>query len=85
MIYGLGNNIAAHVTPVEGTRQGLLVRVTFSQDTTGAWTASDISWVPSLQGADPPHRWCALTGSATCVSPDADAAALAATTNAVNL
>jgi len=44
--------------------------------------------VPSLQNADPPHRWCSLTAGATCVSPAADAAdaaALAATTEAVNL
>ena len=47
VICRLGNNIAAQVTPVEGTRQGLLVRVTFSQDTTGAWTTSDIAYVPS--------------------------------------
>ncbi len=85
VIYGLGNNIAAQQTPVEGTHRGLLVRVTFSQDSSGAWTTSDIAWVPSLQNADPPHRWCSLTAGVTCVSPAADAAALAATTEAVNL
>jgi poly-gamma-glutamate capsule biosynthesis protein CapA/YwtB (metallophosphatase superfamily) len=85
VIYGLGNNIAAQETPVEGTHRGLLVRVTFSKDNTGIWTTSDIAWVPSLQNADPPHRWCSLTAGATCVSPPADAAALAATTEAVNL
>ena len=85
VIYGLGNNIAAQETPVDGTHRGLLVRVTFSQDTTGAWTTSDIAWVPSLQDAGPPHRWCSLTAGAICSSPDTDAAALAATTHAVNL
>ena len=69
VIYGLGNNIAAQETPVEGTHGGLLVRVTFSQDSTGAWTTSDIAWVPSLQNADPPYRWCSLTaGSALRVT-----------------
>jgi len=85
VIYGLGNNIAAQETPVDGTHWGLLVRVTFSQDSEGGWTTSDIAWVPSLQNADPPHRWCSLTAGRTCSSPDADAAALAATTAAVNL
>ncbi len=85
VIFGLGNNIAAQETPVEGTHRGLLVRVTFSQDSTGRWTTSDIAWVPSLQEADPPHRWCSLTAGGTCVSPDVDAAALAATSEAVNL
>ena len=85
VIYGLGNNIAAQETPVEGTHRGLLVRVTFSQGTAGAWKTSDVAWVPSLQDAGPAHRWCPLTAGATCKSPDADAAALAATPNAVNL
>jgi hypothetical protein len=85
VIYGLGNNIASHETPFEATREGLLVRVTFSQDDAGNWTTSDIAWVPSLQGADPPHRWCSLTAGSTCTSPDMDAAALARTTAAVNL
>ncbi len=84
-IYGLGNNIAAQQTPVEGTHRGLLVRVTFSQDATGAWTTSDIGWVASLQDANPPHRWCPLVTGSTCQSADIDAAALAATTDAVNL
>jgi poly-gamma-glutamate synthesis protein (capsule biosynthesis protein) len=85
VIYGLGNNIAAQETPVDGTHWGLLVRVTFSQDSTGAWTTSDIAWVPSLQDAAPPHRWCSLTGGTACSSPAADAQALADTTHAVNL
>jgi poly-gamma-glutamate synthesis protein (capsule biosynthesis protein) len=85
VIYGLGNNIAAQETPVDGTHRGLLVRVTFSQDNTGAWSTSDIAWVPSLQDAAPPHRWCSLTAGTTCSSPAADAQALADTTHAVNL
>jgi hypothetical protein len=85
VIFGLGNNIAAQETPVDGTHQGLLVRVTFSQDAAGRWSTSDIAWVPSVQDAGPPHRWCSLTAGATCIAPAADAAALEATTHAVNL
>jgi hypothetical protein len=51
----------------------------------GVWTPSDIAWVPSLQNADPPHRWCSPTAGATCSSPEVDAAALAATTEVVDL
>ena len=51
----------------------------------GVWTPSGIAVVPSLQNADPPHRWCSLTAGATCSSPEVDAAALAATTEAVDL
>jgi len=85
VIYGLGNNIAAQETPVDGTHRGLLVRVTFSQASTGTWTTSDIAWVPSLQDAAPPHRWCSLTAGMTCSSPAADAQALSDTMHAVNL
>ena len=81
----MGNNIAAQETPVAGTHRGLLVRVRFSQDTNGTWTTGDIAWVPSLQDAAPPYRWCALTAGSTCTSPPADADALAETTRAVDL
>ena len=54
-------------------------------DSTGAWMTSDVAWAPSLQDTAPPHRWCPLTAGTTCVSPAADAAALADTTHAVNL
>ena len=62
----------------------MLAKVTFSQGTTGRWTTTDLSWVASLQDADPPHRWCSLGTGTVCASSEADAA-LAATTKAVNL
>ena len=46
---------------------------------------TDLSWVASLQEADPPHHWCPLDTGTICASPEADATALAATTKAVNL
>jgi hypothetical protein len=69
VLYGLGNTIAAQETPVEGTRRGLLVRVTFSQDRAGGWSTSDVAWVPSLQNPDPPHQWCSLTAGVICLAP----------------
>jgi poly-gamma-glutamate synthesis protein (capsule biosynthesis protein) len=62
----------------------LLVRVTFSQDSAGNWTTSDIAWVASLQGPGPPHRWCPLTTGNTCAEPALDAAVLTRTTDTVN-
>jgi hypothetical protein len=44
-----------------------------------------MAWVPSMQDAAPPHRWCSLAAGATCSSPAADAAALTDTMHAVNL
>jgi poly-gamma-glutamate synthesis protein (capsule biosynthesis protein) len=85
VIYGLGNMIAAHETPVDETHEGLLVRVMFSQGADGAWTTSDIGWLPSLQAAGPPYTWCALTAGPVCDSSEADRVALTRTTAAVNL
>jgi len=83
-IYGLGNNIAAQGTEITGTRDGLLVRVQFSRDAAGAWTTSDVAWVPSDQDLYSPYRWCPLTGGSVCASPAEDAASLARTTATVN-
>ena len=81
-IYGLGNNIAAQGTEITGTRDGLLVRVQFSQDAAGAWTTSDVSWVASYQDLTSPYRWCPLTAATSC-GPD-DAASLSRTSETVN-
>ena len=85
VIYGLGNMIASHETPIDATREGLLVRVTFGQDAAGAWSTTDLAWAPSLQNVDGPREWCALTGDVVCTSTAAHETALARTTAAVNL
>lgn len=81
-IYGLGNNIAAQGTEVTGTRDGLLVRVQFSQAADGTWSTADLAWVASYQDVSAPYRWCALTADHRC-GPD-DAASLARTSATVN-
>ena len=81
-IYGLGNAIAAQSASADGVQEGLLVRVQFSQDATGAWTTSDVAWVASHQDRDAPYRWCALSPTDTCGTGDADV--LAGTTATVN-
>jgi poly-gamma-glutamate capsule biosynthesis protein CapA/YwtB (metallophosphatase superfamily) len=81
-IYGLGNTIAAQGTEITGTRDGLLVRVQFTQSAAGAWMTNDVAWVASYQDPYPPYRWCPLTPAHTC-GPE-DAASLARTTAAVN-
>ncbi len=83
-IYGLGNNIAAQGSEITGTRDGLLVRVQFSQDAAGTWTTSDVAWVPSYQDLYSPYRWCALGGGNVCSSPSEDADNLSRTAATVN-
>lgn len=84
-IYGLGNMVASHETPVDETREGLLVRVTFSQAADGTWTTSDVAWAASLQDVQAPRAWCSLTAGPTCTSPQAHRIALERTTAAVNM
>lgn len=81
-IYGLGNNIAAQGSEVTGTRDGLLVRVQFSQAADGSWSTSDVGWVASYQDLTSPYRWCPLTARSSC--GPADAASLARTSSTVN-
>lgn len=81
-IYGLGNNVAAQGTEVTGTRDGLLVRVQFSQAADGTWSTADVAWVASYQDLTSPYRWCPLTSAHRC-GPD-DAASLGRTSAAVN-
>jgi hypothetical protein len=84
-IYGLGNMVAAQETPIDQTHEGLLVRVTFSQDAAGGWRTSDVGWVASLQQAVSPFTWCALGTGRVCSSAETDQTALDRTTQAVNL
>jgi hypothetical protein len=71
--------------PASGGHAAVVIIASAGVGSDGVWTPSDIAWVPSLQNADPPHRWCSLTAGATCHSPEVDAAALAASTEAVDL
>ncbi|MBM9466652.1 CapA family protein [Nakamurella leprariae] len=80
-IHGLGNTVAAQFDEVHGTRNGLLVRVQFSQDAEGRWTAGDLGWVASYQDLRSPFRWCPLTAPGGC--PD-DPDGLARVTDVVN-
>jgi poly-gamma-glutamate synthesis protein (capsule biosynthesis protein) len=65
-VYGLGNDIAAQFDAVEGTRNGLLVRVQFAQAADGSWSTSDVGWVASYQDLRSPYRWCPLTAPGGC-------------------
>lgn len=69
--YGLGNTVAAHGIVDLGNREGLLVRVQFSQAADGSWRTADIGWVPSLVDDATPYRWCALTADSQCSDDDA--------------
>lgn len=84
VVYGLGNTIAAHLTPDIRNTEGLMVEVSFEHDD-GGWRAAGLRWLPATWNG-PGHRWCpvaafkleemAAEGSA-CVSAEADAASRA--------
>ncbi|WP_231728611.1 CapA family protein [Arthrobacter sp. EPSL27] len=74
--YGLGNGITELSPNYVVNNEGLLVRVQFSEDASGTWTASDLAWAPSVMVRGP-YRWCSVASDApqgTCASAAADAA-----------
>ena len=74
--YGLGNAITELSPNYVVNNEGLLVRVQFSQDAAGAWTASDLAWAPSVMVRGP-YRWCSVasdTPQGSCAGAAADTA-----------
>ena len=75
IVYGLGNGITELSPSFVVNNEGLLVRVQFSQDAAGSWTASDLAWAPSVMVRGP-YRWCSAASDAPqgpCASAAADA------------
>ncbi|MHA7277128.1 CapA family protein [Arthrobacter sp. Hz1] len=74
IVYGLGNGVS-ELSPVHAVNnEGLMIRAQFAQ-TDGAWTVSDLAWVPSII-VSAPYRWCALPPEqppGECTSPDREA------------
>ncbi|AOT04793.1 CapA family protein [Arthrobacter sp. U41] len=83
--YGLGNGITELSPNYVVNNEGLLVRVQFSQDAAGEWTASDLAWAPSVMVRGP-YRWCSVASDAPqgpCAGAAADAATRQRTQTAV--
>ena len=83
--YGLGNGITELSPNYVVNNEGLLLRVQFSQDAAGAWTASDLAWAPSVIVRGP-YRWCSVASDApqgSCAGAAADAATRKRTQTAV--
>lgn len=75
IVYGLGNGVTELSPWYVVNNEGLLVRAQFGQDAGGKWTATDLSWAPSVIVRDP-YRWCSVAADAPqgiCASPQADA------------
>lgn len=87
IVYGLGNTIAAHLTPDIRNTEGLLVRADFRQKDDGGWEVGELRWLPATWNG-PGHRWCPVAGfnleqmaaaEVSCVSAAEDAASRART------
>lgn len=82
IVYGLGNTIAAHLTPDIRNTEGLLVEVSFEQDDDGGWQGAGLRWLPATWNG-PNHRWCPVAAfnleemaalNTSCISSAEDAA-----------
>ncbi len=85
IVYGLGNGVTELSPVYDVNNEGLMVRANFSRDDDGAWTVSELLWLPSLI-VSAPYRWCPLTPggpAGECSSPERDAAALERTRSVV--
>ncbi len=85
IVYGLGNGVTELSPSYIVNNEGLLVRVQFSQDAAGTWTASDLAWAPSVIVRGP-YRWCSVASDAPqgpCAGAAADAATRLRTTTVV--
>ena len=85
IVYGLGNGVTELSPVYDVNNEGLMVRASFSRDDVGAWSVSELLWLPSLIVSEP-YRWCALAPddpAGGCSSPERDAAALERTRSVV--
>ncbi|MHA7245452.1 CapA family protein [Arthrobacter tecti] len=57
IVYGLGNTLAAHVTPDIRNTEGILARADFQQNDDGVWHVEELRWLPATWNG-PGHRWC---------------------------
>ncbi|WP_235498729.1 CapA family protein [Arthrobacter sp. Leaf234] len=76
IVYGLGNGVTELSPVYDVNNEGITVRASFSRDDAGAWSVSDLVWLPSLIERDP-YRWCALAPDrppGECSSPEREAA-----------
>lgn len=56
VVYGMGNQIARHSDPVDGTREGLMPRFTFTEVTPGHWRITKAEALPTWVDLDPKIR-----------------------------
>ncbi|WDF33951.1 CapA family protein [Arthrobacter agilis] len=76
ILYGLGNAVTELSPGYDVNNEGIMVRARFSRDDAGAWSVSEVLWLPSLIERSP-YRWCALAPgrpAGECSSPEREAA-----------
>jgi hypothetical protein len=54
--YGMGNEVAKHDDPVDGTREGVMPRFTFTMDSTGHWQVTKAEAIPTWVDLTPAIR-----------------------------
>jgi hypothetical protein len=70
VVYGMGNQIARHADVIDGQREGVLARVTFTEQDSG-WEVTAIEAVPTWVDLDPDIRLVNLP--AALAGPDGSA------------
>lgn len=56
VVYGMGNELAKHAEPTNGNREGIMARVTFTEQAPKRWKVTKIEAIPTWVELDPDIR-----------------------------
>ncbi|MDQ7908247.1 CapA family protein [Phytohabitans sp. ZYX-F-186] len=61
VVYGMGNELARHAEPTDGNREGIMARVTFTEQAPRRWTVTKIEAIPTWVDLQPDIRLVELS------------------------
>jgi hypothetical protein len=56
VVYGMGNELARHAEPVDGNREGVMARITFTESSAGRWRVTRAEAIPTWTQISPAIR-----------------------------
>ncbi|MDM4722153.1 CapA family protein [Micromonospora sp. WMMA1363] len=56
VVFGMGNQLARHATPIDANREGIMARATFTRDGSGRWRVSRMEALPTWTELRPDIR-----------------------------
>ncbi|MEU7926623.1 CapA family protein [Micromonospora sp. NPDC049801] len=63
VVFGMGNELARHETPIDDNREGVMARATFTETAPGRWTVTRMEALPTWTDLAPALRLVDLTAA----------------------